>query len=150
MRPALSRPCSASQATPAKPPLSSSTVPLISTEPVQLDAGAADAFGREQRRGDPRLHVARSAAVDPAVLDVAAERIARPAVAGGDDVEVPVQVHDRLRAASGPGADDVDAGMAGGVLGTAFGGEVLDVESATRRAGRRSGVRSPRTPRRAD
>ncbi len=97
---------------------------------VQLDAGAADAFDGKQRRGDPGLHVARSAAVDPAVDDVAAKWIARPAVAGGHDVEVAVQVHDRVRRASVPGADDVDARMARGVLGTAFGGEVLDVESA--------------------
>ena len=65
---------------------------------IQLDAGAADAFDGKERRGDAGLHVARAAAVDPAVDDLAAERIERPAVAGRHDVEVAVQVHDRVQA----------------------------------------------------
>ena len=73
-------------------------MPLISTDPVQLDAGAADRFGREDRRGDPRFHVARSAAVDPAVADDAGERIDRPALSGGHDVEMAVQMDERPRA----------------------------------------------------
>ena len=97
---------------------------------IQLDAGAADAFDGEERRGDSGLHVARSAAVDPAVDDVTAKRIARPALAGRHDVEMAVQVHDRVRRASMPGPDDVDARVALGVFGKAFGREVLDIESA--------------------
>ena len=91
-------PARASYATPAKPPLSSSTVPLISTDPVELDARAPDRFGGVDRRRDARLHVARAAAVDAAVAHDAAERIDGPALAGGDDVEVAVEVDERPRA----------------------------------------------------
>ena len=62
---------------------------------VQLDAGAPDRLDGEQRRGDAGLHVARAASPDPAVADLAAERIDGPAVARGDDVEVAVQVDER-------------------------------------------------------
>ena len=109
--------------------------------------GAADfdrAVAARRRRGgclrpqraprDSGLHVARSAAVNPPVDDVAAERIARPAIAGRHDVEVAVQVHDRVRRAPAPRADDVDARVAAGVLGTALGGEVLDLEGAALQA----------------
>ncbi len=101
---------------------------------IELDAGAPDAFDRKERRGNSGLHVARSSAVDPAVDDVTAEWIARPAFAGRHDVEMPVQVHDRVRRASMPGPDDVDARVALRVLGKAFGREVLDLESATLQA----------------
>ena len=47
-------PCSASQATPAKPPLSSSTVPLTSMVPGRSHAGAPQRLGRVDRRGDAR------------------------------------------------------------------------------------------------
>ena len=137
VRPALMRPCSASHATPAKPPLSSSTVPLISTLPFNVDAGAADRFRGEHRRGDSRLHVARAASPDPPVAHDPAERIHRPAGAGGDDVEVAVQVDERAQRASAPGADDVDARMGARVLGPPFRRVILDVEAERRERRRR-------------
>jgi hypothetical protein len=97
---------------------------------IQRDAGAADAFDRKERRGDSGLHVARSAAVDPAVDDVTAKWIARPALAGRHDVEMAVQVHDGVRRASMAGSDDVDARVPQCVLGKAFGREVFDLEGA--------------------
>src|SRR4029077_4341776 len=100
--------------------------------PRQLHPGTAHPFDREQRRGDSRLHVTRPAPVDPSVLDGSAERIAGPAVTRGHHVEVAVEVDHRPRPLSRPGADDVDAGMTGGVLGTAFGSEVLDLETTLR------------------
>src|SRR4026207_773446 len=96
----------ASQATPAKPPLSSSTVALMSIEPLSStplrrvappahSAAAAPPVLRARagprggaRGGDARLHVARAAPVDPSLADDAAEGIDGPAGAGGDDVEV--------------------------------------------------------------
>ena len=102
VRAAAMRPCSQSQPTPAKPPLSSSTVPLISTLPRRAIAGAPHRFGGVDRRGDARLHVARAAAVDAAVAHDARKRIDGPPFAGGDDVEVAVEMNERarLRAAS--------------------------------------------------
>ena len=97
VRPLAIRPRSARCATPAKPPLSSSTVPLISIVPGRRDAGALDRFGGEHRRGDAGLHVADAAAVDPAVAHQPAERIDGPAVAGGHDVDVAVEMDDRRR-----------------------------------------------------
>ena len=123
------RPCSASHATPAKPPLSSSTVPLISSVPGSVDAGARDRFRRVHRRGEARFHVAHAAAEDPAVTHHAGEWIERPPIAGRHDIDVPVQVDDRAAAAPAR-RDDVHAGVTGRMLGPAVGDDVLDVELA--------------------
>ena len=113
----------------------------------QRDAGARDRFRGEHRRGDAGLHVADAAAVDPAVAHHAAERIARvqPSPAGTTS-KWP------FRWTAGPAPPrrvptTLTRGMRGGVLGTAVGGEVLDVEAAPLQDRRRESARTLRTPR---
>ena len=59
------------------------------------DAGAPDRLDRKHRRGNAGLHVAGAAAVQLAVEDFAAKRIARPAAAGRHHVEVAVEMDGR-------------------------------------------------------
>ena len=79
-------------------------------------------FDGEQRRGDPGLHVAGAAPVDPAVrarrrrTDRASTRRRRGRRRSGRSGGR------RVMRATAPGADDVDAGMGGGVFGPALGG----------------------------
>ena len=47
---------------------------------------------------------------------------------GRDDVEVTIEVHGRPCAEPFASPDDVQSGMAGGVLGPPLGGEIFDVE----------------------
>src|SRR5690606_35355164 len=84
---------------------------------------------------DPGLHVGRAAAVDPTVAHDAAERVDGPAVAGGDHIEVAVQVHDRIAAGARERADDVDPGMGPRVLRPALGRVVFDGEAELFEAG---------------
>src|SRR5205807_7930972 len=81
--------------------------------------------------GDSGFHVAHAAAVDASVAHDTAERLDRPSIAGGHDVEVAVQVHDRTWT-SAPRADDVHARVRGCVLRPSVGGDVLDLEPAPR------------------
>ena len=130
------RPRCARYATPAKPPLSSSTVPLISIGPGSVEPARAIASAANTAAAMPGLHVARAAAVDRPSLTTPPNGSTRPAVAGRHDVEMAVQVDDRPRPAA-PRADDVDARMPRRVLGAPLGGDILDVEAARRRGDRR-------------
>jgi len=97
-----------------------------------LHAGAVDRFSREDRRGDSGFHIADAAAEDLPVADEAAEWIDTPAVAGGYDIDVAVQVDDTATTIAAARADDVDARMAVGMLRSPCGDDVLDAESAAR------------------
>ena len=81
------------------------------------------------------------------VAHLAAERIDGPAGAGGDDVEVAVQVDERAQRSSAPGADDVEARVRAGVLGPPFRRVVLDVEAARRERVADEARARPRTDR---
>ena len=52
-----------------------------------------EGFDRDDRGGEPALHVAGAAAIDPAVADDAGEGIDGPAVAGLDHVDMRVEMH---------------------------------------------------------
>src|SRR5262249_62174863 len=71
---------------------------------LQPDPEPGQHLGREHHAADAALHVARAAAVEVAVADLRAPRVARPAVDGirRDNVDVPVQ-HQRAPA---PGAGE--------------------------------------------
>ena len=75
------------------------------------NAGTTDRFSGKHRRGKAGLHVARSAPIQAAILDVAAKRIARPAEANRDDVEMAVQVYGGSVGDAVVTANDVDARM---------------------------------------
>jgi hypothetical protein len=107
--------------------------------PADLDrarhrhAGARDGLGRKDGGRDAGFHVADTAADDAAVAKHTGKRIHRPAIARRHDIDMSVQMDD------GPGAaparaDDVDAWVAGRVLGAALSRDVLDFETAARQA----------------
>ena len=75
---------------------------------AERDASAPHGFGGEHSGGQAGLHVGRSAAVQVAVTDLAAERIDGPALAGRYDVQVSVQVQGRPRLAASSPAENVD------------------------------------------
>ena len=93
---------------------------------TQADAAAPHRFGGEHRGGDAGLHVGRAAAVEPAVPDLAAERVDRPAVSRRHHVDVPVQVQGRSRAPAPAQAEHVDLGTLRIAAGTL---DVLGLET---------------------
>ena len=96
----------------------------------QAHAGAPHRFGRVDRRRDPGLHVARAAAVEPAVADDAGEGLDAPAVARRHHVEVPVQVEAGPGAVALEDAEDVRPRVAGRVLGASLRREDAHREAA--------------------
>ena len=92
-----------------------------------------EGFDRDDRCGQPALHVAGAAAIDPAVADDAGERIDAPALAGLDHVDMRVEMHGR-RPAQRPSkrATTLVRGIAVGVAGRAFAAHELDAEAALR------------------
>ena len=89
-----------------------------------------EGFGRDDRGGEPALHVAGAAAIDAAVADDAGERVDAPAVAGLDHVDMRVEMHRRAGAAAVETGDHVGARVAVGVAGRAFAAHELDAEAA--------------------
>ena len=64
---------------------------------LELDAGALQALHGVDGGGNPRLHVAGAAAVETSVAHFAPEGIDGPSLSRGNDVGMPVQVHERPR-----------------------------------------------------
>src|SRR5579864_5499435 len=95
----------------------------------QHDACPLDGFGGKHRRGDAGLHVAHAAPENLAVPYDAAERVDRPSVTRGNDVDVAVEVDDGPRPAA-PRSDRVHTWMPDRMLRAALCGDVLDVEPA--------------------
>ena len=58
-----------------------------------------------------------------------AERIDGPSGAGGDDVEMAVEVDERMRVPAGPGGDNIDARVRLGMFGSPLGGVIFDREA---------------------
>ena len=75
----------------------------------------------DDRGGKAALHVAGAAAVDLAVLELAAERIEGPAAAGFDHVVMRVEVHRLARPAALAPGDDVPARILVAVADRALG-----------------------------
>ena len=111
--------CSASQATPAKPPLSSSTVPLISIGAACVTPARRIAAAANTAAARPAFMSHEPRPYNRPSIDLAAKRIARPAETDRHHVEVTVQMNRRTGGRSVVPADDVDAGMLGGVLDAA-------------------------------
>ena len=118
---------SASQATPAKPPLSSSTVPLISIGAACATPARRMASAANTAAARPAFMSQDAAAIQPVADDLAAKRIARPALPRRHHVEVTVEVNRRPLDAAVVTPDDVDAGMARGVFELADGRQQVDV-----------------------
>ena len=78
---------------PSRPPELSSAVGMRIRSPRRGIPLRDHRPGRRHHGGQARLHVAHAPAVDPAVLDLAAQRVLRPALPDRPDVEVPV--HDQ-------------------------------------------------------
>ena len=89
-----------------------------------------EGFGRDDRGGEPALHVAGAAAIDAAVADDAGERIDAPAFAGLHHVDMRVEMHGGARAAAVETGDHIGAGIAVGVAGRAFAAHIFDAEAA--------------------
>jgi hypothetical protein len=76
---------------------------------VRHDIG--ERLGRDNRRREAALHVARAAAENLVVLHLAAERIDRPPAADFDDIMVRVEMHSLARCPAFAPSDDVPARM---------------------------------------
>ena len=137
------QPWPASQATPAWPPNSSSTVPDSSSAPGKPDALREDALERDHRGRDAAFHVAGAAAVQEALADHAGERVDAPAVARLDDVEMAVEMDAGAGAAAFVAADHVDPRMALAVAERALGAHGRGPRSRRGRGGCRAAARRP-------
>ena len=109
-----------------------------------------EGFGRDDRCGEPALHVAGAAAIDAAVADDAGERVDAPAVAGLDDVDMRVEMHRGAGAAAVEAGDHIGAGIAVVVAGRAFAAHELDAEAAPLEPRADDTRRKAYRPRRAD
>ncbi len=98
--------------------------------PGKVGEDLHEGFGSDDRGGQAALHVAGAAAIDLAVLHHAGEGIDAPAVAGLDDVDMRVEMHAGAGRAAVEAGDDIDARIAVGVAGRAFGADELGFEAA--------------------
>ena len=96
---------------------------------LELDSRPPQRLDREDRRGDPRLHVRRAPPVDAPPAHQARERVDRPAVTRRHHVEVAVQVEPRASRNGRSPPHDVHPRVCGGVLGASLGLHVLHREA---------------------
>ena len=107
---------------------SSSAVPDSSSAPGKRMPACRMLSSAITARGDAALHVAGAAAVQPAVLHHAAERVDGPAAAGLDHVDVTVEVHAGSGALAVVAADHVAARVALAVAYGPLGADMGDLE----------------------
>ena len=88
-----------------------------------------EGFGRDDRGGQAALHVAGAAAIDLAVLDDAGKGIDAPAFAGLDHIDMRVEMDAGAGRAAVEAGDDIDARIAVGVAGRAFGADEFGLET---------------------
>ncbi len=101
----------------------------------EIGVGGREGLGGDDGGGEPALHVAGAAPPDAALVQLAPERIAGPAVAHGHDVMVAVEVKAIAGARAFEPADDVPAGMPVAVSGGPFGANVIDLPALRRHPG---------------
>jgi hypothetical protein len=95
-----SRPCSTRKPMPGVLDADGLLVGHRALDDAPAPLGPPQRLDGDHLGGQPALHVGGAAAVDPAVRDLAAERVARPVVADRDDVVVAVEVDRRAGAAA--------------------------------------------------
>ena len=98
--------------------------------PGQLGATFQEGLDGDDRSGQAALHVAGAAPEHLAVTDLARPRIHAPSLPRRHHVDVAVEVHAWPRPAALAAGDHVDARMARGVAGRAFGAQIADIEAA--------------------
>ena len=106
--------------------------PPCRRSPAPRAAGATfqEGLDGDDRGGQAALHVAGAAPEHPAVADVARPRVHGPALPRRHHVDMAVEVDAGPRPAALAPGDHVDARMARGVAGRAFGAQVGDLEAA--------------------
>ncbi len=111
--------------------------------PVEAGADVGKNLGRDDRGGEPALHVAGAAAIDPAVPELAPERVGGPAAARFHHIVVRVEVNGLAPSRAFPPRHDVPARMPVAVAGLALCPDELDLVATLASTGWR-GIRRSR------